>query len=43
VVGKDESTVPVGIKETEERALLCYCLGITRAHIRREVEETGSW
>lgn len=42
VVEKRDSTVPVGIKETEDLALLCYCLGITRSDIRHEVEDTGS-
>ncbi|MBI3185950.1 MAG: hypothetical protein HYZ28_27760 [Myxococcales bacterium] len=42
MVEKQDSTVPVGIKETEDLALLCYCLGITRSDIRHEVEEIGS-
>lgn len=42
VVEKQGATVPVGIKETEDLALLCNCLGITRSDIRHDVEETGS-
>ncbi|MEE8201543.1 MAG: hypothetical protein V3R29_10290 [Candidatus Acidoferrales bacterium] len=33
--------VPVGVKEDQDAALVCYCFGITRQDIRDELERTG--
>lgn len=40
-VEKSASAVRVGAKETEDPVPLCYCFEFTRAHVRREVAETG--
>lgn len=41
VVEKGAASVRVGVKETEDPIPLCYCFEFTRAHVRREVAETG--
>ena len=41
VVEKGAASVRVGVKETEDPVPLCYCFEFTRAHVRREVAETG--
>lgn len=41
VVEKDAASLRVGLKETEDPIPLCYCFEFTRAHVRREVAETG--
>lgn len=41
VAEKGAASVRVGLKETEDPIPLCYCFGFTRAHVRREVAETG--
>lgn len=41
VVEKSAASVRVGVKETEDPIPLCYCFEVTRAHVRREVAETG--
>lgn len=41
VAEKGAASVRVGVKETEDPIPLCYCFELTRAHIRREVAETG--
>lgn len=41
VVEKDAASVRVGVKETEDPIPLCYCFEFTRAHVRRDVAETG--
>ena len=41
VVEKDAASARVGLKETEDPIQLCYCFEFTRAHVRREVGETG--
>src|SRR5712691_5587080 len=33
--------VRVGSKETEDPIPVCYCFGFTRAHIQKEITETG--
>jgi CopZ-like zinc binding protein len=38
---RDDLLVPVGAKESDEEATVCYCFGISRRHIREEVEATG--
>lgn len=38
---KTDLSVRVGIKETEEPALLCYCFGFTRAMVLEELLHTG--
>ena len=42
VAEKDEASVRVGLKETEDPVPLCYCFEYTRAHVRQEVAETGA-
>jgi len=39
---KPDLKVRVGIKETEDPVLLCYCFDYSRADIRRDIEELGS-
>lgn len=41
IVHKDAASVRIGVKETEDPIPLCYCFDFTRAHVRREVAETG--
>lgn len=41
VAEKGAASVRVGVKETEDPIPLCYCFEFTRAHVRREVAETG--
>ncbi len=41
VVEKSAASVRIGVKETEDPIPLCYCFEFTRAHVRREVAETG--
>ncbi len=41
VVEKGAASVRVGVKETDDPIPLCYCFEFTRAHVRREVAETG--
>ena len=41
VVEKDAASVRVGVKEIEDPIPLCYCFEFTRAHVRRDVAETG--
>jgi hypothetical protein len=41
VVEKSVASVRIGVKETEDPIPLCYCFEFTRAHVRREVAETG--
>jgi CopZ-like zinc binding protein len=38
---RDDLLVRVGAKEPNEEATVCYCFGISRRHIREEVEATG--
>ena len=38
---KDQIRVRVGLKETEDPILVCYCFGITERMIREEVMRTG--
>jgi hypothetical protein len=38
---KSDLHVPVGIKEAEEPAPLCYCFGFTRAMVFEELRKTG--
>jgi mercuric ion transport protein len=38
---KDQIRVRVGLKETEDPILVCYCFGITERMIREEMERTG--
>ena len=42
VFEKKDLKVPVGLKETADPLLLCYCFGYTREHIRRENEAKQS-
>jgi hypothetical protein len=39
---KDEAVTRVGIKETAEPIPVCYCFGITRAHLVRELRAGSS-
>jgi Zinc binding domain len=41
IFSRDDLLVPVGAKDSGEEATICYCFGITRGQIHREVEETG--
>lgn len=41
VIEKSAASVRIGVKETEDPIPLCYCFEFTRAHVRREVAETG--
>jgi Zinc binding domain len=41
-VEKEAASVRVGLKETEEPRLLCYCFGFTSGEVQRQVEETGA-
>lgn len=38
---KDQIRVRVGLKETEDPILVCYCFGVTERMIREEMERTG--
>jgi Zinc binding domain len=38
---RDDLLVRVGAKEAGEEATICYCFGINRRHIRKEVEAAG--
>lgn len=40
-VEKSAATVRVGLKESVDPVPLCYCFGISRADVRKEVAETG--
>jgi len=42
LITKDQLTVRVGIKESEDPAPLCYCFGYDRKAIRDEVFQKGS-
>jgi hypothetical protein len=39
---KAESRVRVGLKESSDPIPVCYCFGVTRADIEREIAETGA-
>lgn len=41
MVNKSAATVRVGIKESADPIPLCYCFGVSRADVRKEVAETG--
>lgn len=41
VVDKGEAAVRVGLKETEDPIVLCYCFGFTRADVWREIAARG--
>lgn len=41
VFGESELLVPVGLKRKDADAPVCYCFGITRGQIEREVALTG--
>jgi len=41
-VGSREAHVHVGIKHADDASLLCYCLGITRGDIARDIATTGT-
>ncbi len=40
-VEKSAATVRVGMKESADPVLLCYCFGFQRAEVRKEVAATG--
>ena len=39
---RNDVTVRVGVKETEDPITICYCFGFTRADVRSEVERSGA-
>lgn len=39
---RDDLTVRVGIKETEDPIPVCYCFDHTRASVREELDRTGT-
>lgn len=39
---RDDLLVRVGVKETDDSIPVCYCFGITREAIEKEVRETGT-
>ena len=41
VFSRDDLLVRVGAKESDEEASVCYCFGVSRRHIREEVEAAG--
>src|SRR5438034_6449262 len=38
---RNDLLVRVGAKESDEEASVCYCFGVSRRHIREEVEAAG--
>jgi bacterioferritin-associated ferredoxin len=38
---KQQLRVRVGLKETDDPILLCYCFGVTERMIREEIRQTG--
>lgn len=38
---KDQASIRIGIKETEDPVSLCYCFEFTRADVRAQVQATG--
>jgi len=41
LIAKDQLTVRVGIKETEDPIPLCYCFGFDRKHVREDIRSKG--
>ena len=41
LITKDQLTIRVGIKETEDPIPLCYCFGYDRKTIRDDIRRTG--
>lgn len=42
LITKDQLTIRVGIKETEDPIPLCYCFNYDRSHVRNEIKTKGS-
>jgi len=42
LITKDQLTVRVGIKETEDPVPLCYCFGYDRRNVREDIKAKGS-
>jgi len=42
IITKDQLTVRVGIKETEDPVPLCYCFGYDRKNVREDIKAKGS-